>query len=330
MRLRRPFLDLDGAVVVVTGASSGIGRLTARHLASRGARVVLAARSREDLDDAVAECRAAAGGSGDAALAVVTDVSDEASVAALAEEAERRFGRLDAWINDAGVMAYGRFDEVPVAAHRQVVETNLLGAMYGAAQAIPRFRRQRRGVLVNVASLYAEMTSPFVSSYVTSKFGLLGFSRVLQRDLRPSDRIRVCCVLPSSIDTPIFRHAANHFGREVRAIPPVVDPERVAKAIVGCLEHPRQEVRVGYLGRFYAWGEKLMPPVYDRIVNRVMQVVGFHNREVPTDDGNLYEPADTWQQVEGEWRNDRAFRASLGVALAVLAAGAAVLDRRGR
>lgn len=323
MRPRRPFLDLDGAVVVVTGASSGIGRLTARRLACRGARVVLAARSRGDLDDAVGECRAEGG----QAVAVVTDVSDEASVTALAEEAERRFGRVDAWVNNAGVMAYGHFDEVPMDAHRQVLETNVLGAIYSAAQAVPRFRRQRRGVLVNVASLYAEMTTPLVSSYITSKFGLLGFSRALRRDLRPADRIRVCCVLPASVDTPIFRHAANHFGRVVRAIPPVVDPDRVARAIVGCLEHPRQEVRVGFVGRFYAWGEKLMPPVYDRVVNRGMQVLGFHNREAPADDGNLYQPADDWQQVVGGWRNDVARQASLGVAAGALAAGAAVAAR---
>lgn len=90
----------------------------------------------------------------------------------------------------------------------------------------------------------------------------------------------MCCILPASVDTPIFRHAANHFGREVRAIPPVVQPDRVARAIVGCLEHPKKEVRVGFVGRFYSCGETLMPPVYDRMVNRATRLLGFRTRRV--------------------------------------------------
>lgn len=258
-----------------------------------------------------------------------TDVSDEADVAALARAADDRFGRIDAWINNAGVMAYGRFDEVPMEWHRQVVATNLLGPMSGAAEALRRFRVQDRGVLVNVASLYAEMTTPFVSSYVTSKFGLLGFSRVLQRDLVPADGIAVCAVLPSSIDTPIFRHAANHHGRRVRAVPPVASPDRVARAIVGCLEHPRREVRVGYAGRVFALGERLVGPVYDRVINRAMRILGFTGEEVGPDDGNLFEPSSAWKQVDGDWRNGTARRAGAGaVVVAVLGGAALVVHNR--
>lgn len=187
MSSRRPFLDPDGAVVVITGASSGIGRLTARRLARRGARVVVAARDLDALEETAAGCRADGGD----ALVVVTDVSDPDAVAALARRAEEAFGRIDAWINNAGVMAYGRFDEVPMAAQHQVLGTNLLGAVHGASEAMARFVDQGHGLLVNVSSLYGEMTTPFVSSYVTSKFGLLGFSRVLRRDYRTEPRISV-------------------------------------------------------------------------------------------------------------------------------------------
>lgn len=298
MILRRPVLDLDGAVVVLTGASSGIGRATALRLASHGARLVLAARSAGGLE----RTRALVAERGADAITVPTDVSDEESVAGLARVADDRFGRIDAWISNAGVMAFGRFDEVPVATHRRVIETNLLGPLYGAAQAIERFRRQDRGVLVNVSSLYGEMTTPFVSSYVTSKFGLLGFSRVLRRDLRPDTDIAVCCVLPSSIDTPIFRTAANFRGRRARALPPVADPDRVARVIVRCLQHPRSEVRVGYIGRLVALGEKLVPPLYDRVINRAFDALAFTDEPHDPDDGNVFQPVPAWEQVVGEWR----------------------------
>lgn len=248
MRRRRPHVDLDGAVVVITGGSSGIGKATALRLASRGSRLVLAARGVPALERTADECRAL----GARAVAVPTDVSDEAAVAELARRAEEAFGRIDAWINGAGVMVYGTYDEAPMATHRQVVETNLLGPMFGCMEALRRFRRQGgRGVIVNVASLYADMTSPLVSSYVTSKFGLLGFSRVLRRDLYGEGDVAVCCILPASFDTPIFRNAGNHHGRVARAIPPVSDPDRVARRIVRCLEHPRKELRIGTVG--HSW-----------------------------------------------------------------------------
>lgn len=330
MRLRRPFLDLGESVVVLTGASSGIGRATAHLLAERGSRLVLAARGEEALEATASECREL----GAEVIAVPTDVSDQEAVAHLATAAIGRFGHVDAWVNNAGVMAYGPFHDVPIAAHRQVVETNLLGPMYGAHEALRHFHERHdtdgsRGVLVNVASLYAEMTTPFVSSYVTSKFGVLGFSRVVQRDLRPHDGIAVCCVLPASIDTPIFRHAANYHGEDVSAIPPVADPARVARAIVGCLEHPEREVRVGFVGRSIALVERFLPPAYDRTVSRAMDMVGFTGEETEDDDGNLFEPAREWQQIDGEWRNPTA-RVAVGAAAAVAAVAAAGLAFRSR
>ena len=326
MRIRRPFLDLDGAVVVITGASSGIGRLTARRLARRGARVVLAARDGAALEDIATACRADGGD----ALVVVTDVSDPDDVTALARRAEERFGRIDAWINNAGVMAYGRFDEVPMAAQRQVLATNLLGPVHGASEAMSRFVRQGHGLLVNVSSLYGTMTTPFVSSYVTSKFGLLGFSRVLRRDYRTERGIAVSCVMPSSMDTPIFRVAANFHGRQTRAIPPVADPDRVARAIERLFQRPRAEVRVGWFGRFFAMGELLASPVYDRIINLAFRRLGFTGEEVPPSDGNLFQPAHDWQQPEGGWRNTTARRVVVGVTATAAAAGAVAATARHR
>jgi NAD(P)-dependent dehydrogenase (short-subunit alcohol dehydrogenase family) len=325
VRLRRPHVDLDGAVVVITGGSSGIGKATGLRLASRGSRLVLAARGEPALEATADECRAR----GAEALAVCADVSQEEEVAEVGRRAEEAFGRIDAWINGAGVMAYGTYDEVPMPTHRQIVQTNLLGPMFGAMEALERFRRQEgRGVIVNVASLYAEMTSPLVSSYVTSKFGLLGFSRVLRRDLYHEDDIAVCCVLPASIDTPIFRNAANHHGRATRAIPPVSGPDRVARQIVRCLEHPRKEVRIGTIGRLMAKGEVIAPPLYDRVVGPAFRFLGFSDEEQLAHDGNVFEPSREWKQIEGGWRNRAARRAALGVAAAATAAAAVAAARR--
>lgn len=240
-----------------------------------------------------------------------TDVSDEADVAALARAAGDRFGRIDAWINNAGVMAYGRFDEVPMEWHRQVVATNLLGPMSGAAEALRRFRVQERGVLVNVASLYAEMTTPFVSSYVTSKFGLLGFSRVLQRDLVPADGIPVCAVLPSSIDTPIFQHAGNYTGNEVFPIPPVVDLDRVVRSILRSIDEPRPEVTVGVIGRLLALGHTGAPAIYRRLVVPVMEHLGFGDESRPAEPGNVFIPAPPFDQQRGGWHEPRRRRQAL-------------------
>ncbi|MFP5322371.1 MAG: SDR family oxidoreductase [Acidimicrobiia bacterium] len=321
--LRRPFVDLDGAVVVLTGASSGIGRATAQRLASRGARLVLAARGEPALEDTAQECRDL----GAEVLAVATDVSVHEQVSELRRRAVDRFGRIDAWISNAGVMAYGQFAEVPLEAHRKVIETNLLGPMYGAVEAIQCFHEQEgKGVIVNVASLYAEMTSPIVSSYVTSKFGLLGFSRALRRDTYGHDDIAVCCVLPGSIDTPIFRHAANYYGKQTRGIPPVSSPERVARAIAGCMERPRKEVRIGFVSRFFALGETVAPPIYDRLVGPAFRLLGFRDEDVPAHDGNVFEPSPDWKRVDGGWRNTTARRAA--AVGAVAAAGVVVAARR--
>jgi len=325
---RRPHLDLDGAVVVVTGASSGIGAATALRLAGHGARVVLAARGLPALERIAGACRDRGG----EALVVPTDVADEAAVTELARRAVEAHGRIDAWVSCAGVMAYGAFDEVPMATHRRVVEVNLLGAMHGAREAVHRFRAQEgNGCIVNVASLYADMSSPLVSSYVASKFGMLGFNRVLRRDLYDDDSIAVCCVLPAAVDTPIFRNAGNHVRRGTRAVPPVCDPDRVARAVVGCLERPRREVRVGYVGRLMAAGEVVAPPLYDRLVGPAFRFLTFTGERREPTDGNVFEASPDRGRLDGGYRNRPARLAAL--AAAVVGGGAAVaaaLDRRAR
>ncbi|HET8601567.1 MAG TPA: SDR family oxidoreductase [Segeticoccus sp.] len=308
-------------VVVVTGASSGIARAAAVAFARRGSRVVVAARDAEALAEVVTEC-ADAGGT---ALAVPTDVTDEAAVRELARRAHERFGRIDVWVNAAAVILYGEFQHTPSQAYRRVIETNLMGQVHGARAALPYFREHRRGVLVNMASVWGSVGSPYVSSYVVSKFGVRAFSESLQEELRmhPETRdVRVCTVLPQSVDTPIFRHAGNYTGHETKPVPPVVDPDRVVRAVLRSVDHPRRQRTVGVFGRALELGHAVAPVGFNRLVPSVMNATALGRRS-PADDGpgNLFAPMPDWNRVDGGWRN-RPLRAALvgGVGLVGLLA----------
>jgi short-subunit dehydrogenase len=316
-------VDVDGAVVVLTGASSGIGRAAAQRFAEKGAHVVLAARGGNSLQESAAECAA----HGVRAIAVPTDVADNDQVEALARRAVDEFGRIDVWVNDAAVMAYGAIGEVPMHVQRRILEVNLMGTMHGARAALPQLARQRRGVIINVASLYAKMTSPYVSAYATSKYGVLGFSEVLRQELKSQRGIAVCTVLPGSIDTPIFRHAANYTEREIRPVPPVASPERVARAIVRCAERPRREVNVGQLHHMASWGHALLPRTYSELAPKAMRLVAIGKEQAPRDDGNVFTAQPHLDSVRGGWRN-RPARAGVAVGALATAGAAAGLVRR--
>ncbi len=254
--------DLKGTAVVITGASSGIGRASALAFARRGARLILAARRERPLQDLAQECDRA-GGQG---LAVPTDVRDSEAVEALAKAAVESFGRLDVWVNNAAVGMWARFEEIPLEDYRRVIETNLWGYIYGARAALPHFRDAGSGVLINNASVLATVSAPYASPYVVAKHGIRGLTMSLRQELA-LDRakgIRVCTVLPPTIDTPFFQHSANRTGRAVKAMPPVYPPERVARTIVNCARWPRREVFVGNMARLAHQQFKVMPGLTER------------------------------------------------------------------
>ncbi len=293
--------------MVITGASSGIGRATAHAFAQRGARLVLAARGEPGLRDAAAECEAL----GAEVLVVPTDVGDEARVEALAGAAVARFGRLDVWVGNASVFSYGTVEQTPSAVFREVLETNLLGQVYGARAALPHFRAQGSGVLVVVASLYSKVTSPYLSPYISSKFGLYAFAEVLREELRGEPGLRVVTVLPATIDTPIYQRAANYTGRRVHPLPPVVDPRRVAAAIVRAADRPRREVVVGQVQRLGVAVRAAVPGLYERAVGPVMDLVALRRGAVPATDGAVFAAALGTTAVDGGWRLLRPLRGAV-------------------
>lgn len=287
---------LRGKVVLITGASSGLGREAALELARRGCRLVLAARRGAELEEVALMCRELGGG----ALAVPADVTREEEIAALVDAALAAHGRIDVWVNNAGVTAFARLDEGDFAEHRRVIETNLLGAMLGARAVLPVFRRQGSGILINVGSVLSKIGQPFVPSYVISKFGLRGLTEALRADLADQPDIHVSTLLPYAIDTPHFESGANEVGREARAMPPMQSPEKVARALVRLIERPRRErhvPRVAALGLVLHW---LMPRTTERLVSRALSRFHFGLPEAPTE-GAIYRP----QQAEGTVHGSR-------------------------
>ncbi|HVL65692.1 MAG TPA: SDR family oxidoreductase [Vicinamibacterales bacterium] len=232
---------LDEQVIVITGASSGIGLVTAKRAAARGARVVLAARNADDLRGAVGEIRRAGG----RAIDVVADVADAAQVERIAAAAVREFGRIDTWVNNAAVALYGRVMELPIDDMRQQMDVNYWGQVHGSRTAV-RHMRERGGALVNVGSALSDRAIPLQVNYCAAKHALKAFTDGLRMELEEEGvPIAVTLVKPASIDTPFFEKARTYLGVEPRPVPPVYVPEVVADVILEAAERPIREVGAG-------------------------------------------------------------------------------------
>lgn len=287
-----------GKVVVITGASSGLGRAAAIAFAARGCRVVLAGRRLEALEDAARECRVVGG----QAVVRQTDVTSEDEVKALAALALEQTGVVDVWVNNAGVTLFGSLEHSPLEEHRQVIETNLFGSILGARAVLPIFRRQKRGVLINVGSILSKIGQPFVPSYVISKFALRGLTEALRAELADADDIHVCSLLPYVIDTEHFESGANHVGHGAYGLPPMQSPEKVAKAMVRLAEHPRREVHVPRIALLGLAAHELFPRTVERIIFDALGKWHFGKQGEAQTDGNLYTPQKKSGAVHGKRR----------------------------
>jgi len=281
---------LAGKVIVITGASSGFGKGAARELANAGASVVLAARREDLLHDLANECEQLGG----AAHVVPTDVSSADDVAQLTEAAISEFGRIDVWVNNAGVGAIGRFEEVPLEDHIKVVETDLLGTMYGSYFAMRQFRQQGEGILINIASVIGKVPSPYYASYAAAKHGVVGLSAVLRQELKQNniENIHVCTVLPTSFDTPFFEHAANYTGHRTEPIPPVYEPQKVVEVIVRLATAPEDEVTVGTAAAFATFAHQIVPDTTESMMSKRTHKAQFEKAApAPETAGSVHKPS---------------------------------------
>jgi NAD(P)-dependent dehydrogenase (short-subunit alcohol dehydrogenase family) len=280
--------ELTDHVVVITGASSGIGRETALEFGRRGARVVAAARNQAALQTLADEI----GRLGGEPLPVVTDVSDFDQVSALASRAADRFGHIDTWVNNAAVSTYGTVEQMDAAELHRVVEVNLMGEIYGMKAALPHLRRSG-GSIINVSSALGERAIPLQAAYCAAKHGIVGFGESLRLELKAEHSpVRVVDVLPSSINTPLFSHARSKIGVKPKPVGRIYEPSVVAEAIIAAAKRPVRQVYAGFAGRLLAIGQRLSPRLTDWYLTGPGDAVAGQRTDQPDDRvDNLFTPS---------------------------------------
>jgi short-subunit dehydrogenase len=300
MRKRRVIRD---AVVVVTGASSGIGRATALAFAAAGASLVLASRSPEALAEVAGECRER----GAQVLVVPTDIADPAAVEQLATLAVQRFGRIDVWVEAVSVGIAGPLGSESVDEIRRLVDVNVFGAVLCARAALTTFQTQGSGVLVMVGSLLSLFPNPMIPLYSMSKFAIRGLALNLQQAVADRPGIDVCLVLPGPVDTPFFERAANHAGQQLRAIPPAYAPERIAATILACARRPRRQATAGVVAHSALAAHRTLPRVAESLVARWSATLLTRRVAAPAGSGTLFDPPPAGA-VHGGYRRGRLRR----------------------
>ena len=256
---------LPDQVMVITGATSGIGLTTARMAAEQGAKLVLAARNGEALDQLASELRR----QGVQVATVAADVGDPAQVARIGQAAIDRFGRIDTWVNNAGISIFGRNEDVPLADQQRLFQTNFWGVVHGSLEAVKHMKLRGGGAIINLGSEVSDRAVPLQGMYSASKHAVKGFTDSLRMELeKEGAQIALTLIKPAAIDTMFTVHAKNYMDREPSLPPPIYAPELVAQAILYAAQHPKRDVFVGGAAKMMSAGGFNMPRLFDRYMRR--------------------------------------------------------------
>jgi short-subunit dehydrogenase len=279
---------IDEQVIVITGASSGIGLATAAIAAGRGARLVLAARSINVMEELVATIVAEGG----EAISVVADVGRRVEMEAVAEAAIARFGRIDTWVNNAGVAIYGKLEEVCEADSRRLFDTNFWGVVNGSLAALPHLRASR-GALINVGSEVSDAVVPLQGMYSASKHAVKGFTDALRVELLAEEApVSVTLIQPTAVNTPYPEHARNYLDKEPKLPSPQIDPRQVAETICEAASSAARDVRVGMMSKLNTTTWKVMPRVADWMAKQYVDKQTYDEPPLHPE-GALYKAGET-------------------------------------
>lgn len=292
---------IDQQVVVVVGASSGIGRAAALQFAKHKAKLVVAARSESGLQSLVEEIRQL----GSEAIAVVADVTVFDQVKAIADRAVEAYGRLDTWVHTPATAVFASFADTKPDEFKRVIDVSLTGQAYGAMAALPHLKREGRGALIHVSSVLGRRSLPLQSSYCSAKHGVEGFLESLRVELQHEGiPISVTSVLPASVNTPFYNNALTRLGVKPSGAPPYYEPSLVADAILYVATHPTRDFLVGDAARVTDLLQRLSPGLVDFILMNIgyqlQQTSEPKSEDVPN---NLYQPIPANDKVEGDFGN---------------------------
>ncbi|HXO06473.1 MAG TPA: SDR family oxidoreductase [Solirubrobacteraceae bacterium] len=328
-------------VVVVTGASGGVGRATAHAFAKRGARIGLVARGEKGLHDAEREVHELGG----EALVVPTDVAQAGEVEAAAEAVEARFGPIDTWVNDAMATVFARFVDTSPEEFKRATEVTYLGTVYGTMAALGRMTARDRGTIIQVGSALSYRSIPLQAAYCGAKFGIRGFTDSIRSELlHDRSNVHITMVQLPGVNTTQFNWCRSKLARHPQPVPPIYQPEIAAEAVYWSAHHRRRELRVGYSAVEAILGSKIAPGLADRYLARTA-FSGQQVNDIPVAadrPNNLFAPVEELAATHGIF-DDRARRRSpqlwanthrallAGAAVGAAAAGTAgVLAARSR
>jgi NAD(P)-dependent dehydrogenase (short-subunit alcohol dehydrogenase family) len=286
-------------IVVIVGASSGIGRETALRFAQKGAKLVISARSESGLSSLEEEIRQMGGN----ATSVVADVSEFEQVQTIADKAIAVYGRMDTWVHSSATAVFSTFEELTPQEFKRVIDVTLMGQVYGAMIALPHLKREGRGALIHISSMEGRRALPFQSAYSSAKHGIEGFLESLRVELKHEGiPISITSIKPSVINTPFYNKGKTKLGVKPTGIPPYYQPSLVAEAILYTAEHPTRDFIVGDVGKVLDVLQRLSPELIDYL----LMTIGFQGQktnEQKTEDAtnNLYDPAPEYDRVEGDF-----------------------------